>query len=236
MHSWRGMQGTYDSAERVEFSRKYLRFQAAGSWSGSCLLSAVGSFKEEHKPTDFVIPDQFVDRTTQRVSTIFRGRHGRPRRVRRSSMRRSGGDTTRRMQVGGGGGKWAGLTSAWKGRSFRPKRSRTYTAVGVGRDRHDQLQEAKLAREAEICYVTVAMVTDYDCWHPQHEAVTVDQIVDVLGRMRRTLQRGARSCEIARCRRRDANAVRCCACHSNGSERRFRRDEREIKTDSGQVV
>ena len=52
--------------------------------------------------------------------------------------------------------------------------------LGNGRNRHDQPPEAKLAREAEMCYATVAMVTDYDCWHPHHDSVTVDQIVAVL--------------------------------------------------------
>ena len=69
------------------------------------------------------------------------------------------------------------------------------------------LQEAKLAREAEICYVTLAMVTDYDCWHPEHDAVTVDQVIDNLSKnsatakavLRVTLRRlpGARDCECA---------------------------------------
>ena len=74
--------------------------------------------------------------------------------------------------------KRAAPTSAWKGPQFSTKaESNVYRTWGMDVIGMTNLQEAKLAREAEICYVTVAMVTDYDCWHPDHDAVTVDQIV-----------------------------------------------------------
>jgi len=71
----------------------------------------------------------------------------------------------------------AAPTFAWRARPFPPRPNPTCTGAGAWTCRHDNLQEAKLAREAEICYVTVAMVTDYDCWHPDHDAVTVNEIV-----------------------------------------------------------
>ena len=144
-------------------------------------VSAVGSLKEEHKPTDFVIPDQFVDRTRQRISTFFGGgvvAHvgfgdpvcGEMAKVVQSACQKAG-------VVGKNGGTYVCM----EGPQFSTKaESNLYRSWGMDVIGMTNLQEAKLAREAEICYVTVAMVTDYDCWHPGHDAVTVDQIVAVL--------------------------------------------------------
>jgi 5'-methylthioadenosine phosphorylase len=144
-------------------------------------VSAVGSLKEEHKPLDFVIPDQFFDRTRHRVDTFF-------------------GDgivahiafadpiCPQLSQVIAGACSQAGVTSKsggtylnMEGPQFSTKaESNLYRSWGMDVIGMTNLQEAKLAREAEICYVTVAMVTDYDCWHPHHDSVTVDQIIAVL--------------------------------------------------------
>jgi 5'-methylthioadenosine phosphorylase len=144
-------------------------------------VSAVGSLKEEHKPTDFVMPDQFVDRTTQRVSTFFGGgvvAHvgfgdpvcGEMAKVVETACQRVG-------VVGKRGGTYVCM----EGPQFSTKaESNLYRSWGMDVIGMTNLQEAKLAREAEICYVTVAMVTDYDCWHPTHDSVTVDQIIAVL--------------------------------------------------------
>jgi 5'-methylthioadenosine phosphorylase len=144
-------------------------------------VSAVGSLKEEHKPTDFVIPDQFVDRTRQRISTFFGGGvvahvgFGDPVCGEMAKVVHGA------CQEAGVVGKLGGTYICMEGPQFSTKaESNLYRSWGMDVIGMTNLQEAKLAREAEICYVTVAMVTDYDCWHPAHDAVTVDQIVAVL--------------------------------------------------------
>ncbi len=144
-------------------------------------VSAVGSLKEEHKPTDFVIPDQFIDRTFHRASTFFG--HGIVAHV-------AFGDPTcpevssaigRACKDIGVVGKTGGTYVCMEGPQFSTKaESNLYRSWGADVIGMTNLQEAKLAREAEICYATMAMVTDYDCWHPNHDSVTVDQIVKVL--------------------------------------------------------
>jgi len=144
-------------------------------------LSAVGSLKEEHKPLDFVIPDQFFDRTRHRIDTFFG--EGVVAHVAFADPI----CPELAKVVEGACGK-AGVTSkrggtylCMEGPQFSTKaESNIYRSWGMDIIGMTNLQEAKLAREAEMCYVTVAMVTDYDCWHPQHEAVTVDQVVAVL--------------------------------------------------------
>jgi 5'-methylthioadenosine phosphorylase len=144
-------------------------------------VSAVGSLKEEHKPLDFVIPDQFFDRTRGRVSTFFgEGLVAhisfadpvcpQVSEIARESCHAVGVNVTK-----------GGTYLCMEGPAFSTKaESHIYRSWGMDVIGMTNLQEAKLAREAEICYVTVAMVTDYDCWHPLHDAVTVDQIIAVL--------------------------------------------------------
>ena len=144
-------------------------------------ISAVGSLKEEHKPLEFVIPDQFFDRTRHRIDTFFGNgvvAHisfaepvcGEMVRIVESSCQRAGVV-----------GKHGGTYLCMEGPQFSTKAESTvYRGLGMDVIGMTNLQEAKLAREAELCYVTVAMVTDYDCWHPHHDAVTVDQVVAVL--------------------------------------------------------
>ena len=141
-------------------------------------LSAVGSLKEEHKPLDFVIPDQFVDRTKGRKSTFFgEGLVGHV----------SFGDPVcgalakllhHACAEAGVASKLGGTYICMEGPAFSTKaESNLYRSWGMDVIGMTNLQEAKLAREAELCYATVAMVTDYDCWHPEHDAVTVADIV-----------------------------------------------------------
>jgi len=144
-------------------------------------LSAVGSLKQEHKPTDFVIPDQFVDRTYARVSTFFGDglvahvAFGDPVCPEVASVMNSA------CQKANVVGKKGGTYICMEGPQFSTKaESNLYRSWGMDVVGMTNLQEAKLAREAEICYATLAMVTDYDCWHPEHDSVTVDQIVAVL--------------------------------------------------------
>jgi 5'-methylthioadenosine phosphorylase len=144
-------------------------------------VSAVGSLKEEHKPLDFVIPDQFFDRTRHRVDTFF----GEGVVAHISFADPVCPELSQIVEAAckksGVTGKRGGTYLCMEGPQFSTKaESNIYRSWGMDVIGMTNLQEAKLAREAEICYVTVAMVTDYDCWHPHHDAVTVDQIVAVL--------------------------------------------------------
>ncbi|HEX3877351.1 MAG TPA: S-methyl-5'-thioadenosine phosphorylase [Bryobacteraceae bacterium] len=141
-------------------------------------LSAVGSLKEEHKPLDFVIPDQFFDRTRGRVSTFFG--EGLVAHVSFADPVCPELATLVNAACATAGviAKKGGTYLCMEGPQFSTKaESNVYRSWGMDVIGMTNLQEAKLAREAEICYVTVAMVTDYDCWHPHHDAVTVDEIV-----------------------------------------------------------
>jgi 5'-methylthioadenosine phosphorylase len=144
-------------------------------------LSAVGSLKEEHKPLDFVIPDQFFDRTRHRADTFFGS--GVVAHISFADpicpeLSRVVERACKQAQVTA---KRGGTYLCMEGPQFSTKaESNIYRSWGMDVIGMTNLQEAKLAREAEICYVTVAMVTDYDCWHPDHDSVTVDQIVAVL--------------------------------------------------------
>jgi 5'-methylthioadenosine phosphorylase len=170
-------------------------------------VSAVGSLKEEHKPLDFVIPDQFFDRTRRRVDTFFgEGIVAHiafadpvcPELVRvvEGACKKSGVT-----------GKRGGTYLCMEGPQFSTKaESNIYRSWGMDVIGMTNLQEAKLAREAEICYVTVAMVTDYDCWHPHHDSVTVDQIVAVL------LKNAENACQVVRQTVAAMPAERNCKC------------------------
>ena len=141
-------------------------------------LSAVGSLKEEHRPLDFVIPDQFFDRTRGRVSTFFGDglvahiSFADPVCPQLSSV------VYEAARASAVNAKKGGTYLCMEGPAFSTKaESNVYRSWGMDVIGMTNLQEAKLAREAEICYVTIAMVTDYDCWHPHHDAVTVTDII-----------------------------------------------------------
>ena len=144
-------------------------------------VSAVGSLKEEHKPTDFLIPDQFIDRTFARASTFFgegivaHVSFGDPICAPLAGVLKQACDTV------GVVGKLGGTYVCMEGPQFSTRaESNLYRSWGADVIGMTNLQEAKLAREAELCYATVAMVTDYDCWREGHDDVTVDQIVAVM--------------------------------------------------------
>jgi 5'-methylthioadenosine phosphorylase len=144
-------------------------------------VSAVGSLKEEHKPTDFVIPDQFIDRTFARVGTFFGDgivghvAFGDPVCA---TVR---GAFEKACAEAGVVGKNGGTYICIEGPQFSTRaESKLYRSWGADVIGMTNLQEAKLAREAEICYATLAMVTDYDCWFEGHDDVTVEQVVAVL--------------------------------------------------------
>jgi 5'-methylthioadenosine phosphorylase len=144
-------------------------------------VSAVGSLKEEHKPTDFVMPDQFIDRTYARASTFFGDgivahvAFGDPVCGTVAAAFQQACDTV------GVIGKSGGTYVCMEGPQFSTRaESNLYRSWGADVIGMTNLQEAKLAREAEICYATMAMVTDYDCWREGHDDVTVDQVVAVI--------------------------------------------------------
>ena len=144
-------------------------------------LSAVGSLKEEHKPLDFVIPTQFYDHTKHRTSSFFGGglvahvSFAHPVCPQLSEVLEACCRAAR-VHV-----KRGGTYICMEGPQFSSlAESNLYRSWGMDVIGMTNATEAKLAREAEICYVTVAMVTDYDCWHPGHDHVTVDQIIAVL--------------------------------------------------------
>jgi len=146
-------------------------------------LSAVGSLKEELRPLDFVIPDQFFDRTRGRPSTFFGDglvahiSFAHPVCPQLSQV------LVQACQEAGVTVHSGGTYICIEGPAFSTlAESKLYRSWGMDVIGMTNLPEAKLAREAEICYVTVAMVTDYDCWHPEHDAVTVEDILSNLHR------------------------------------------------------
>ena len=144
-------------------------------------LSACGSFKEELPPGTFVLIDQFVDRTFRRETSFFgkglvahvsMAHPVSPRlRIHLAAAAEAEGINVVR------GGTYVCI----EGPQFSTlAESLTYKNLGYSVIGMTNLPEAKLAREAELCYATVAMVTDFDCWHPDHDAVTVQDIIKVL--------------------------------------------------------
>src|SRR6476620_7240990 len=140
--------------------------------------SAVGSLKQEYRPLDILVPDQFFDRTKGRISTFF-GRglvahiaFAHPvcpelSKVAADSAASVGATVHR-------GGTYVNM----EGPQFSTlAESKLYRSWGMDVSGMTNLQEAKLAREAELCYATLALVTDYDCWHPDHDSVTVELII-----------------------------------------------------------
>jgi 5'-methylthioadenosine phosphorylase len=170
-------------------------------------VSAVGSLKEELAPLDVVLPDQFVDRTRGRISTFFGG--GLVAHISfadpicpelMDQIHRSAQKVGIRTQKGGTYVCMEGPAFSTKAESF------LYRSWGMDVIGMTNLQEAKLAREAEICYVTIALVTDYDCWHESHETVSADMILE-------NLQKNCKSAQsiIAQCVE-DLGSTRNCPC------------------------
>ena len=146
--------------------------------------SAVGSMQEQYAPTDILIPDQFFDRTRGRVSTFFGDgivahiTFSHPVCADLCETLAVAGETVGEVRIHRGG-----TYLCMEGPAFSTlAESKVYRQLGMDVIGMTNLQEAKLAREAEICYSTLALVTDYDCWHPDHDAVTVEMIIDYLNR------------------------------------------------------
>src|SRR5579863_4372349 len=145
--------------------------------------SAVGSLREDLRPLEFLIPDQFYDRTKLRVSTFFGDGivahvgFDKPTCAQLSSVLGNACDAAGVKAHRGGtyvcieGPQFSTLAEAHVHRQLR------FEIIGM-----TNVTEAKLAREAEICYATVAMITDYDCWHPNHSSVTLEEIISNLNK------------------------------------------------------
>jgi 5'-methylthioadenosine phosphorylase len=144
-------------------------------------LSACGSFKEEMPPGTFVLVDQFVDRTYKRESSFFgKGMVAHVSMAHPVSPRLRARIAEAAMKEGIEP-KLGGIYVCMEGPQFSTyAESITYKQLGYSVIGMTNMPEAKLAREAEICYASVAMVTDFDCWHPHHDAVTVGDIIKVL--------------------------------------------------------
>jgi 5'-methylthioadenosine phosphorylase len=153
-------------------------------------VSAVGSLQEDLKPGEFLVPDQFFDRTKLRVSTFFgeglvaHVSFDKPTCVQASGVLSDasvhcGVKVHRRgTYVCIEGPQFSTLAEAHVHRQLR------FEVIGM-----TNVTEAKLAREAEICYAAIAMITDYDCWHPDHESVTGAQIIETLSQNAENAQR-----------------------------------------------
>ena len=146
-------------------------------------ISAVGSMREDIVPGDFVVIDQFFDRTRHRVDSFFGDgvvahvMFADPvcPEVRRSLLAAAGDAGVKAHD----GGTYINM----EGPQFSTRaESRIYRSWGVDVIGMTNLQEARLAREAEICYATVAMATDYDCWHEGHDDVTVEAVLEIMRR------------------------------------------------------
>ena len=144
-------------------------------------LSACGSFKEELSPGTFVLVDQFVDRTFNRASSFFGKGCVAHVSMAHPVAPRLRLHLTNAAEAEGIPMARSGTYVCIEGPQFSTlAESLTYKNLGYAVIGMTNLPEAKLAREAELCYATVAMVTDYDCWHPDHDAVTVTDIIKVL--------------------------------------------------------
>ena len=156
-------------------------------------VSAVGSLNEKYPPLDFVVPDQFFDRTRLRVATFFGGGivahvgFDKPTCPRLSARMVAACDSIEVKAHRGG------TYVCMEGPQFSTlAESQFYRKQGFDVIGMTNLTEAKLAREAELCYATFAMVTDFDCWHPQHDSVTLDEIIANMGKNSANVQRAIR--------------------------------------------
>ena len=153
--------------------------------------SAVGSLQEKYAPLDMVIPDQFFDRTRARVkeSTFFGEGIVAHMSFAHPVCERLGDVLEKSCEAADVKVHRGGTYLCMEGPAFSTvAESKVYRSWGMDIIGMTNLQEAKLAREAEICYATLALVTDYDCWHPGHDAVTIETVVEYLNKNVRNAQ------------------------------------------------
>src|ERR671912_1789825 len=174
--------------------------------------SAVGSLQERYAPLDMVIPSQFFDRTRARAheSTFFGEGIVAHITFAHPVCDELGGVVEESCRAAGVNVHRGGTYLCMEGPAFSTKaESKVYRTWGMDVIGMTNLQEAKLAREAEICYSTLALVTDYDCWHEDHDAVSVETVVEYLNKNVRNAQNVMREAV-----RRLADLTRSCACGS----------------------
>ena len=172
-------------------------------------MSAVGSLKQEHEPLQFVIPDQFIDRTFHRKGTFFGDGIVAHVAFADPVCAQVGKVLETACMIAGVVGKPGGTYVCMEGPHFSTRaESNLYRSWGADVIGMTNLQEAKLAREAELCYATIAMVTDYDCWHSDHESVTLEQVVANL------LKNAEHACAVVREAVKAMPRERACTCGS----------------------
>jgi 5'-methylthioadenosine phosphorylase len=140
--------------------------------------SAVGSLRDDYKPLDIVVPDQFFDRTKGRIGTFFGGGIAAHVGFSHPVCGELASLAVESARAVGARVHGSGTYVCMEGPAFSTlAESKAYRSWGFDVIGMTNLQEARLAREAEICYTTIALVTDYDCWHPDHDSVTVEMII-----------------------------------------------------------
>ena len=156
-------------------------------------VSAVGSLREDLPPMDFLIPDQFFDRTRTRNASFFGGGVVAHIAFDKPTCRRLSKSLAEACDRIGVKAHNGGTYVCIEGPAFSTlAESHTYRQLRFDVIGMTNLTEAKLAREAELCYATFAMITDYDCWHPEHDSVTVDMIIGYLNKNAENVQRAIR--------------------------------------------
>src|SRR6204780_1270330 len=172
-------------------------------------VSAVGSLRDDLPPLDFLIPDQFFDRTRLRVATFFGGGLVAHVGFDKPTCTNLSAHIADACDAAGVKAHRSGTYVCMEGPQFSTlAESHTYRQLRFDVIGMTNLTEAKVAREAGICYATIAMVTDYDCWHPNHDAVTLDEIIQNLNRNTSNVQRVLR--EVVR----ELPEARSCKCAS----------------------
>jgi 5'-methylthioadenosine phosphorylase len=172
-------------------------------------VSAVGSLKLEYKPTDIVVPDQFYDRTRHRVDTFFGNGLVAHTSLAKPVCPRLIDPFTEAARAAGATTHRGGVYVNMEGPQFSTlAESQTYRRHGFDIIGMTNFTEARLAREAEICYASLSMVTDYDCWHETEEAVSGEAVMEVIRQNVEMSQRVVR--EILK--RVSDDAARTCGC------------------------
>ena len=172
-------------------------------------VSAVGSLRDDLPPLDFLVPDQFFDRTRLRIATFFGSGIVAHVGFDKPTCTHLSAHLADACESAGVKTHRGGTYVCMEGPQFSTlAESHTYRQLRFDVIGMTNLTEAKLAREAEICYATIAMVTDYDCWHPQHDAVTLSEIISNLNRNTDAVQRVVREAV------RDLPEERTCKCGS----------------------
>jgi 5'-methylthioadenosine phosphorylase len=156
-------------------------------------VSAVGSLREDLPPLQFLLPDQFFDRTRGRIATFFTDGIVAHIGFAQPTCGSLSEHLARSCELAGIKVHRGGTYVCMEGPAFSTiAESHTYRQLRFDVIGMTGVTEAKLAREAELCYATVALITDYDCWHPQHDAVTLDEILANMGRNTDNVQRAIR--------------------------------------------